>query len=373
MWKKTMDSNPYYIGVMSGTSLDGIDAVLVSFEGKALKIHGHHHRPYPEETRQQLLALADPERSHRLQSVYSLDAQLGQLYAQSIQDLLSKNPSLNASVRAIGCHGQTLRHFPNERPGYTVQIGDPHIIAAQTGITTVADFRRRDIALGGQGAPLAPAFHREFFHSPDENRAVVNIGGFANITILPPSGKISGFDTGPGNCFLDALAEKHLNQPFDKNGDWAASGKIDERLLSALLSHPFFAKSAPKSTGRDEFSQSWLTAILSDFSTLSPENIQATLTELTALTLAKALAPHDLQSIYLSGGGAFNTYLVSRIGSHLPRVSVQTTAALGLDPQLTESCLMAWLAQCTLNKQSIDLTDITGSRTPVILGAIYPV
>lgn len=365
-----MDAN-YYIGVMSGTSFDGIDTVAVAFDDHQLKIIAHHSASFPKTVTQSLIALADPQIAHRLQDVYALDAQLGHLYAQTIQDLLAQSQLKKQSIEAIGCHGQTIRHFPNETPGFTVQIGDPNIIAAHTGITTVADFRRRDIAHGGQGAPLAPAFHHHFFHTPNENRAVLNIGGFANITLLPASGKISGYDTGPGNCFLDAFAQTHLKQAFDDGGSWAATGKVDERLLQTLLSHPFFAKKPPKSTGRDEFNIAWLNNILANFPQLSPENIQATLTELTARSIADQIVNKNINTLYVCGGGAFNDYLLSRIAAHLPSTEVKTTQALGIDPQLVEPCLMAWLAQRTICKQPIDLQDITGSKQPMLLGGVY--
>jgi anhydro-N-acetylmuramic acid kinase len=361
--------NNYYIGVMSGTSFDGIDTVAVNFNDDQINIIAHHSVPFSSQMREKLLIIADPEISHRIQDVYALDAQLGHLYAETILALITNSKIQSSQIKAIGSHGQTIRHFPNQNPGFTVQIGDPNIIAAQTGITTVADFRRRDIAHGGQGAPLAPAFHHHFFHSSQENRAVLNIGGFANVTLLPASGKVIGFDTGPGNCFIDAWVSRHLHQSYDDKGKWAASGNINQDLLNRLLSHPFFDQKPPKSTGRDDFNIHWLNNMLADYQHLSPEDIQATLTELTAVSIARCIK--DLNAVYVCGGGAYNDYLLSRLATHLPGVSVQTTQALGLDPQLVESCLMAWLASRTLNKQPIDLSQITGSKEPVILGGVY--
>lgn len=362
-------ASDYYIGIMSGTSFDGIDTVIVSFNEGLIQLHGYHGLPFPAHIREDLLKLADPKVPHKLDEVYSLDTQLGHLYAQTVQELLTKYSIDKASIRAIGSHGQTIRHNPNQPPVYSVQIGDPNVIAAQTGITTIADFRRRDQALGGQGAPLAPAFHREFFYSADENRAVVNIGGFANVTLLPSQGKILGFDTGPGNCFIDYWASKHLHQPYDKDGAWAASGQIHGPLLSALLTHPYFTKTAPKSTGRDEFHLGWLHNILAGFSSLEPEDVQATLTELSAVSIAQSLSKVD--AVYLCGGGAYNHYLKNRLAHHLPQIKISTTQSLGIDPQLTEATLMAWLAQRTLNQQPIDLREITGSSIPMILGGVY--
>lgn len=364
-------SDDYYIGVMSGTSFDGIDTVLARFKDKELEIIAHHSCEFPQEIKQKLLKLADPLLPHLLEFVYELDSELGQLYAQSIESLLNHAKILKDKVRAIGCHGQTIRHFPHQSPGFTAQIGDPNIVASRTGITTVADFRRRDLAHGGQGAPLAPAFHHHFFHSEDENRAVVNIGGFANVTLLPSSGNVSGFDTGPGNCFLDALARVYLQEDFDRDGAFAASGKVCPALLSRLLSHPFFARTPPKSTGRDQFNLAWLENILSEFSDLPPEDSQATLAELTAVSIATPIASQEISTVYLCGGGALNLDLVSRLATHLPESEIKTTEHLGIHPQLVESCLMAWLARSTINRQPIDLRGITGSTQPVMLGAVY--
>lgn len=364
-----MDDN--YIGIMSGTSFDGIDAVIVNFNDGQLNIIAQHHHPYSQEIRQSLLSFSSPDKTHRLNDIYSLDAKLGYLYAQTVNELLSQSAFNSANIKAIGCHGQTICHAPNAKPAYTIQMGDPNILAAQTAITTVADFRRRDIAHGGQGAPLAPAFHRYFFHSPDENRAVVNIGGFANITLLPASGTVTGFDTGPGNCFIDANIQKHRNIAFDKYGEWASTGVVHEGLLSRLLMHPFFAKLPPKSTGRDEFHLSWLNKTLADYPNLLPKDIQATITELTAVSIADAITNQDISRVYLCGGGALNQYLLSRIASRLPSVEVKTTQTLGINPQLIEPCLMAWLARHTVNKQPIDLSEITGSSKPAMLGGVY--
>lgn len=361
----------YYIGLMSGTSFDGIDAVLVNFANNTLNIIENHSLPYPDDLKTALFNISRPNELYSLEDLYRLDAKLGALYARTVLALIAKTEIKSQHICAIGSHGQTIRHFPNEKPGFTVQIGDPNIIAAETGITTVADFRRADIARGGQGAPLGPAFHDFLFRDQHENRAVLNIGGFANITLLPASGAVTGFDTGPGNSLLDAWAMLHLHQPYDAQGAWANSGKIHADLLAALLSHPYFAKQPPKSTGRDEFNLSWLSNVLSHFNPIPPEDVQATLTELTAVSITQEIVAEELQALYICGGGANNTYLVSRIAHHLPSVLVTSTEALGLHPQHTEAALMAWLAYCTMNKRPIHLEGITGSKTPAILGGVY--
>lgn len=362
-----------YIGLMSGTSFDGIDAVMVSFENQQVHLHNHISQPFSDTIRQQLLTISRADQMHALHDLYRLDAQLGLLYVEAIQALLAKARTKPENIRAIGCHGQTIRHFPDESPGFSVQIGDPNIIVSNTGITTISDFRRRDIAQGGQGAPLAPAFHARFLHSPQENRAILNIGGFANITYLPKNGDCKGFDTGPGNCLMDAFAHKHLNEAYDNEGQWARSGTIQKTLLAKLLQHPFFAEQPPKSTGRDDFHMSWLNHVLEQGETFAPEDIQATLTELTAMTIADAIHAHcpDTQALYVCGGGAFNTYLAERLQHHLNGIAFHTTEDLGLPPQLLEATLMAWLAEQTLARKPIDLRKITGSEKPAILGAVY--
>lgn len=357
-----------YIGLMSGTSFDGIDAALMSFDNHQINIIDHHYQAYPPEIKNALLALAQQEHQS-LENIFSLDAKLGHLYAQAAVNLLKKSGRNPKDIQAIGCHGQTICHMPQATEPFSVQIGNPNIVAAQTGIKTVADFRRADMAQGGQGAPLAPAFHREFFHSPDVSRAIVNIGGFANVTLLPKDGTVSGFDTGPGNCFIDAWVNKHFSKPFDHAGQWASTGTLNNELLSTLLTHPHFAKHPPKSTGRDDFSFDWVNNVLGDFADISPQDIQTTLTALTAVSIAQNVG--DAQEVYICGGGALNAYLMSLIAERLPSATVNTTEALGVDPQHVEACLMGWLASCNLNHHPIDLRAITGSQQPVILGGVY--
>lgn len=363
-----------YIGIMSGTSFDGIDAVLVDFSGDTPKTLGDISIAMPEATQAALHSISQTQASHPLNNLYTLDTQLGQLYSDAVQKLLKETNTNAADVTAIGCHGQTIRHFPNATPAFTVQIGDPNIVAAKTGITTVADFRRRDLAFGGQGAPLAPLFHHAFMLSPDENRAVLNIGGFANISLLPKTGKVTGFDTGPGNVLMDVWMQSQQNKNFDDKGQYAASGTVNKNLLSRLLQHPFFALKPPKSTGRDDFNLDWLQSILQGCpETIKSEDVQATLAELTAFTIAQAIQDNqpDTEKLFICGGGANNDDLLSRIQEHLPNVSVRTTQALGIHPQLTEASLMAWLAKQTIERKPVDLRNITGSTQPSILGGVY--
>ncbi len=363
-----------YIGIMSGTSFDGIDAVLIDFSNDPPKTLGHVSITMPNDIQATLHQLSLTQQPHLLNHLYTMDAQLGQLYSDAVQLLLKKTNTLASDVTAIGSHGQTIRHLPNATPPWTVQIGDPNIIAAKTGITTVADFRRRDVAHGGQGAPFAPVFHHAFMQSPNENRAVVNIGGFANITLLPKSGKVIGFDTGPGNALMDIWMQTQQHKPYDDKGSYAASGTVNKHLLARLLQHPYFAKTPPKSTGRDDFNLDWLQSILQQSGTdIKPSDVQATLSELTALTIADAILQQQAftEKLFICGGGAHNDDLLERIQRHLPNTSVQTTSALGIHPQLSEAFLMAWLAKQTIERKPVDLRNITGSTQPCILGGVY--
>lgn len=364
-----------FIGLMSGTSFDGIDAALVSFSDSENKIQllGTHLYPMPDTIKQQLLQLSQHD-LHDLAQVCRLDVELALLFADAVNQLLEKNHLTAADIAAVGSHGQTLRHFPHQPYPYTLQIGDPHVIAINTDITVVADFRRRDIALGGQGAPLAPLFHQAFMQSPRENRAIVNIGGFANVTFLPAENNapVKGFDTGPGNILLDAWAMQHLHQPYDTKGEFARKGRIHPDLLTALLSVPFFSKKPPKSTGRDEFNLDWLNAYLIKFN-LSAQDVQATLCELTAHSIMqhiKQYAPQT-QAIYICGGGVDNDFLMERLQSHAGNIKVSSTAVLDIDPHWIEAMLMAFLARQRLHHQKLNLCDITGSCKAHQVGTVY--
>ncbi len=356
---------------MSGTSLDGIDAVLaeVGPTGQPRLLHSHY-LPYPDSLRAQLLALHAPQPDEiHLAACAAND--LARLYAEAIGPLL--DGIAPDSVRAIGCHGQTLRHRPAD--GYTLQIGNAALLAELTGITVVADFRSRDIAAGGQGAPLVPAFHAQALRHPAIHRVIANIGGIANLTDLPVDGPVRGWDTGPGNMLLDAWIKRHRGAHYDRDGAWAASGNIHPGLLAALTQHPYLQLPPPKSAGREQFNLDALDATLSRLNeAITPADVQATLLEFTALSLADAVTREckGTQAFYVCGGGAHNGALMQRIGAHLPDVQVATTAELGIDPDWVEALAFAWLARQTLHHVPGNLPAVTGARGERILGAIYP-
>lgn len=365
-----------YIGLMSGTSIDAIDAVLVDFTAKPGQIVATHSAPISTMLKSQLLALCQPS-TDEITRMGMLDVQLGALFAAACDALLQQTDYAAADIQAIGSHGQTIRHQPQGTAPFTLQIGDPNIIASRTGITTIADFRRRDMAVGGQGAPLVPAFHHYLLHHPEKNRVIVNIGGIANLTILPAAQNtpISGFDTGPGNILLDAWIQQHLNKPYDDKGAWANSGTVNKTLLQQLLADKFFHQPPPKSTGREHFNLAWLTTQLTTAATpLAPQDVQATLLQFTAQTIMQAIQTYSpkTEEIWICGGGAHNERLMTALQS-LSHCPVQSTAVLGIAPQWIEAMAFAWLAQQTLNKRSGNIPTVTGARQPVILGGIYPV
>jgi anhydro-N-acetylmuramic acid kinase len=360
-----------YVGLMSGTSLDGVDAVLaeISPSGEPRLLHTHY-LPYPDGLRAQLLALHAPQPDEIHLAAIAANT-LARLYAEATSALLTGFDSTR--VRAIGCHGQTLRHRPAE--GYTLQIGNASLLAELTRITVVADFRSRDIAAGGQGAPLVPAFHARVLRAPDAHRVIANIGGIANITDLPADGPVRGWDTGPGNMLLDAWIKRHHGAHYDRDGTWAASGTVHPGLLAALTRHEYLQRPLPKSAGREQFNLDWLDALLGGLNeTLAPADVQATLLEFTATSLADAVKREcaGAQELYLCGGGAHNSALMQRIHAHLPGVRVATTAALGIDPDWVEALAFAWLARQTLRGAPGNLPAVTGARGERILGAIYP-
>jgi anhydro-N-acetylmuramic acid kinase len=358
---------------MSGTSLDGVDVAIVDFSEYPPRLLHCSTTAYDEIMRQHLHKLCQSETT-TLDNLYSLDAELGELYAESVNQALKLASLEHANIIAIGCHGQTIRHSPDSARPYTAQIGDPNRIAALTGITTVADFRRKDIALGGQAAPLAPAFHRFLFHADDENRALVNIGGIANITYLPsdPAEPILGFDTGPGNTLLNYWNEQHRKSPFDHAGAWARSGQvIDDLLESMIAGEEYFCLEAPKSTGTEHFNSDWLTGFLGgDF---APNDVQATLVELTVTTIANALSglPALPAECFVCGGGAHNQYLLERLASKLPQCGVKTTSALGLDPDFVEAVAFAWLGRERINLRNGNIPQVTRAQRAAILGGVY--
>ncbi|MBV8049416.1 MAG: anhydro-N-acetylmuramic acid kinase [Paludibacterium sp.] len=361
-----------FVGMMSGTSLDGVDAVLAAFDSHGeLTVRAEHALPYPADIRAEVLALQQTG-NDELRRAARLANKLADLYARAVNALLAQNGVRADQVRAIGCHGQTIRHAPQD--GYTLQIGNLARLAEQTGIDVIGDFRSRDVAAGGHGAPLVPAFHRAVFAHPERARVIVNIGGISNLTLLIPGHPVSGFDCGPGNMLMDAWCRRHIGQPFDRDGRWAATGQIDAALLAALLAEPFFAAAPPKSTGRDLFDLHWLDRLLAPFAPLAPQDVQATLLALTAASIADAIARHAdaAQEVFLCGGGAFNHTLVAALGARLAGRHLNQTAALGLPPQQVEAAAFAWLARQCLAHEPGNLPEATGAAGPRVLGAIYP-
>lgn len=366
-------STDYYIGLMSGTSLDDIDAVLVSFT-PSFKLHASHSHPLSADLRQRILTLnhSGPD---EIDQLGALDIALGRLFAEATQALLDKSGIKTEQVRAIGSHGQTIRHRPELH--FSLQIGDPANIAEHTGITTIADFRRRDLAAGGQGAPLVPAFHQALFRLAGQDRVLINLGGMANITLLPGDldRPVLGYDTGPGNVLMDSWIRLHQGRSYDHNGQWAASGQVEPALLEQLLAHHYFTRQPPKSTGREAFDLPWLERMLgAQDCNYPPENIQATLLELTAVSLAQAIAGHALRQpqLFLCGGGSHNQRLIQRLQHHLPDSEISSTAALGLAPDWVEAAAFAWFAMRTLQQQTSSLAAVTGAKGDRILGAIHP-
>jgi len=364
----------YYIGVMSGTSLDGIDIALVQFsEADKFEFITAQTYPFTESLRDSLQQLIVNQSCH-LQELGEVDIALGLLIGQSINQFLQSQQLSADRISAIGSHGQTLFHSPNNALPFSLQIGNANVIAETTGITTVADFRQRDIAAGGQGAPLVPAFHQSLFNSVSEDRVIVNIGGISNITILPTAGLVSGFDTGPGNCLLDYWIQSHLKKPYDKSGRWAQSGQCNVQLLQHFLNEAYLKQTAPKSTGRELFNQDWLATKLAGFNqTLANEDIQATLTEFTAVTIATDIIHYAPESrhIFICGGGAHNAYLLSRLQAKLSKHSISTTEAIGLHPDWVEGAAFAWLAYRRMTKQPANLPAVTGASHSTMLGAVY--
>lgn len=369
-----MSQSNLYIGLMSGTSADGIDAVLVDFSTATPRMLASHYTPYSLELRKQILDLCHPG-ENEIHRAGELDVMLANVFADAVNNLL-RNASMPATqIAAIGSHGQTIRHSPNHAQRFTMQIGDPNTIAAKTGITTVADFRRKDIALGGQGAPLVPAFHRSLFAAKNTDRAIVNIGGIANVTLLPSdaSEHIIGFDTGPGNALMDFWIHSHQNETHDKAGVWGASGKVNQQLLQMMLSDPYFKLTPPKSTGREKFNAGWLQKLLKSIDVeIKPVDVQATLTEFTAVTITDAIKQNMKSGeIYICGGGAHNDYLMSRIQALAPTFNVFTTETLGIHPDWVEAIAFAWLASQTMNKSAGNLPSVTGAKQAAILGGVY--
>ena len=354
--------------------MDGIDAALVGFSGGGMQLTATHQHPWPPLVKQQLRTLTRSE-TISLDSFGRADAECGQQFALATQGLLQKAGISGNQVEAIGCHGQTIYHSPGSSPAITIQIGDPNRVAQLTGITTVADFRRRDMASGGQGAPLVPAFHQAIFQHQEHTRVILNIGGISNITLLPAHRRpVMGFDTGPGNCLLDYWINKHSGKSFDRAGNWAASGATNRRLLDILMDDDYFRQQPPKSTGTEYFSPGWLESRLSQFPQFPAADVQATLAALTAQSIGDMIKQHApaCDSVLVCGGGVHNGLLLLQIGKQLPGIPVASTATAGMDPDWVEAQAFAWLARETLAGRPGNLPSATGASQPVILGGIYP-
>lgn len=367
----------YYIGLMSGTSLDGVDLALVDFaEPSKPHLVASDFMPMPDDLRQQLSQLCN-RGEIGLQQLGELDHRLALLYAEVVNRFLAKQSLTPQQITAIGCHGQTVWHSPNTQYPFTMQIGDGNLLAAKTGICVVADFRRKDMAFGGQGAPLVPAFHEAIFSEPDRLNVLLNIGGISNISLLIPNQPVIGYDTGAGNTLLDAWIEKHQAKRYDKDGAWAKCGQVDQALLAALLDEPFFALPPPKSTGRELFNLAWLQQKLDSVSPLAAQDVQATLVEFTVQSIVQQLLPiaaaHALPCrLLVCGGGAQNPLIMQRLTALLPNWTVQTTTKCGLNADDVEAAAFAWLAYRRLNNQPANLPSVTGAQRAISLGAIYP-
>jgi len=384
-----------YIGMMSGTSLDGMDAVLCQFAGEEdnqqpMRLLATHSQEFPPRLREVLLALCQPngvqelipaegEPNSELDWFGWASKEYAEFASEVVNNLLQQSNTDVESVLAIGCHGQTVRHRP--QLGFSLQLVDANIIAERTGISVVSDFRRRDMAVGGQGAPLVPAFHQALFATPDSTRVLLNLGGIANITVLPANDSpVIGYDTGPANLLLDAWTALHTDKDYDAGGTWAQSGQVVEPLLNQLIEHPFFARTYPKSTGREDFNLVWLQDELQNFDQASAHiryssaDVQATLTELTAMSASMQINmfinAHENSSVYVCGGGALNDYLMTRLQAHLPHCKVETTASLGLNPAWVEAVAFAWLARQTLIGETGNLPAVTGASKGVVLGQV---
>ncbi len=367
-----MGNADYYIGLISGTSIDGVDCVLVQFEGDQPKLIATHSEPIEPSLRENILTLCTG-REIDLELYGNTDVAIGQLFARAALNLLKREDIPRTAIRAIGSHGQTVFHYPQGATRFSLQIGDPNSIAHLSGITTIADFRRRDMAAGGEGAPLAPLLHRNCFQSASTDRVVLNVGGIANITVLNKDGTCLAFDTGPANVLMDYWIAKHQQKNYDKNGDWAASGNAIQPLLKLLMDEPYFSKAAPKSTGRELFNGLWLEKKLHTLGQeLAIADVQATLLRLTIDSIVseihKSAQPTE---VYVCGGGAHNNAFMDGLQARLRDCNVVSTAKLGIDPDWVEAIAFAWMAKQTSEGRAIDTTPFTGATKATVLGGIY--
>lgn len=366
-----------FVGLMSGTSLDGVDGVLIDFSATPFSVCAHASAALAPALKAELLALNLPGTNELHRAALAANA-LMRVYAGVVAQLLSAASADASQITAIGAHGQTVRHQPQQfdGTGYTLQLANPALLAELTGIDVVADFRSRDVAAGGQGAPLVPVFHQAMFGKAGQTMAVLNIGGMANLTVLRPAQAegVLGFDCGPGNALMDAWCQRHRGFPFDADGTWAASGQLHADLLKSMLNEPFFTLPPPKSTGRDLFNPNWLEFHLKGYDQVAPADVQATLTELTATSCANCVKTYGFASkeLIVCGGGALNEHLMTRLQAHLPNTAVTHSDAHGLPSQQVEATAFAWLARKTIRREALNLKSITGTRGARVLGAIYP-
>lgn len=368
-------SSKLYIGLMSGTSMDALDCVLIDLS-ETINVIDFINVDIPKKLKKDILDLCQPDGVNQIKKLGETDIELGKFFASAVISILEKNQINSSQIQAIGSHGQTIRHQPpgQNNQAFTIQIADPNNIAALTGITTVADFRRKDMALGGQGAPLLPVFHQHLFNNNETDRVIVNIGGIANITLLrKDDSHIIGFDTGPGNVLLDAWVQKNLNQNFDKDGMWANSGISNPELLALMLEDSYFSSPSPKSTGREYFNSVWIEQLLADFAKdISPQDVQATLVDLTAISIARSIKDLiETGEVIICGGGTKNTKLIQSLATQLESFKVSTSNDYGIDSDALEAIAFAWFANKTLDRQALDLTSITGSSRPHVMGGIY--
>ncbi len=368
-----MDHKELYIGVMSGTSMDGVDTALVSIEDTGITLLAHDEFPMPDDLKARLLEVCIGQKTDLI-AIGELDHQLGHLFADAVLQLLDKSGTPASSVTAIGNHGQTVFHQPTGDSPFTMQLGDANIIAAKTQIQTVADFRRKDMALGGQGAPLVPAFHHTIFHPQDSSVVVLNIGGISNISVLRPNHPTLGYDTGPGNMLMDAWVDKHIGEKFDRNAQFALKGQLNQALLEQLLSESYLSQLPPKSTGRELFNLPWLEQQLTEFKYLAAEDVQRTLCEYTALTIANEVGTYRLgnqPALYVCGGGTRNPLLMKRLAELLPSWEVDSTTSKGVDADYMEAMAFAWLAQRHVHQLPSNLPEVTGASKAASLGVLY--
>ncbi|OBW91979.1 anhydro-N-acetylmuramic acid kinase [Gallibacterium salpingitidis] len=361
-----------YIGMMSGTSLDGIDIAVVDFSVMPPKIVAKQFTAMPEQLRQQLAQLMQGQTT--LQQLGEIEQQLTLLYAEQVNAILDTHQIPATQIQAIGCHGQTIWHAPQGNYPFTMQLVDGNLLSARTGITSITDFRRKDMAYGGQGAPLVPAFHHALFSKPDSFTVVLNIGGISNITVLPPDGSIYGYDTGPGNTLLDNWIQRQQGKRFDNNGEWASQGSINQALLTHCLNEAYFSQQPPKSTGRELFNLTWLDTKLALLPAIKPADVQATLLELTAQSISQQLPEITSDLTYqllVCGGGARNQLLMQRLQKLLPQWQVLTTNHYGIDIDFVEAAAFAWLAYQTMQHKPSNVPAVTGASQPAILGAIH--